>query len=68
VVGGWPYAQFRANRKDYESNYLRMLELVPQFAERLRAATRETRLAAVGDLRGFFRKPFGPGWALVGAG
>jgi flavin-dependent dehydrogenase len=66
VVGGWPYAQFEANRKDYEGNYLRMLELVPEFAERLRAATRETRLAAVGDLRGFFRKPFGPGWALVG--
>ena len=66
VVGGWPYAQFDANRKDYEGNYLRMLELVPEFAERLRAATRETRLAAVGDLRGFFRKPFGPGWALVG--
>jgi 2-polyprenyl-6-methoxyphenol hydroxylase-like FAD-dependent oxidoreductase len=66
VVGGWPYAQFQANRKDYEGNYLRMLELAPGFAERLRAATRETRLAAVGDLRGFFRKPFGPGWALVG--
>ena len=66
VVGGWPYAQFQANRKDYEGNYLRMLELAPDFAERLRGATRETRLAAVGDLRGFFRKPFGPGWALVG--
>ncbi|MEA2272487.1 MAG: hypothetical protein QOI98_1195 [Solirubrobacteraceae bacterium] len=66
VVGGWPYAQFDANRKDYEGNYLKMLDLVPEFAERLRGATRETRLSAVGDLRGFFRKPFGPGWALVG--
>jgi flavin-dependent dehydrogenase len=66
VVGGWPYVQFDANRKDYEGNYLKMLNLVPEFAERLRSATRETRLAAVGDLRGFFRKPYGPGWALVG--
>ena len=43
-----------------------MFELAPEFAERLRGAKRETRLAAVGDLRGFFRKPYGPGWALVG--
>jgi flavin-dependent dehydrogenase len=66
VVGGWPYAEFDANRKDYEGNYLRMFELVPEFAERLRDARRETRLYAAGDLRGFFRKPYGPGWALVG--
>jgi flavin-dependent dehydrogenase len=66
VVGGWPYAQFHANRKDYEGNHLKMFELAPEFAERLRGATRETRLSAVGDLRGFFRKPYGPGWALVG--
>src|SRR3954452_13041076 len=52
VVGGWPYSQFAANRKDFEANHLSMFELVPEFAERLRAATRETRLAAVGDLRG----------------
>jgi flavin-dependent dehydrogenase len=66
VVGGWPYAQFADNRKDFEGNYLRMLDLVPEFADRLSNATRETRLTAVGDLRGFFRKPYGPGWALVG--
>jgi flavin-dependent dehydrogenase len=66
VIGGWPYAQFEANKHDYEGNYLKMINLVPAFAERLCTATRETRLAAVGDLRSFFRKPYGPGWALVG--
>jgi flavin-dependent dehydrogenase len=66
VVGGWPYAQFEVNRKDYEANYLQMFDFAPAFAERLRGAHRETRLKAVGDLRGFFRKPYGPGWALVG--
>ncbi len=66
LVGGWPYAQFEANRKDYEGNHLKMFDLAPEFAERLRSATRETRLSAVGDLRSFFRKPYGPGWALVG--
>ena len=38
----------------------------PSFAERLRAATRETRIVGTGDLPNFFRKPYGPGWALVG--
>jgi flavin-dependent dehydrogenase len=66
VVGGWPYAQFAENRKDYEGNYMRMLELVPEFRERLSGATPESRLAAVGDLRGFFRKPYGQGWVLAG--
>ena len=66
VVGGWPLRAVPGQPQGLRRQLLRMLELAPQFAERLRAATRETRLAAVGDLRGFFRKPFGPGWALVG--
>ena len=66
VVGGWPFREFAENRKDYEGHYLRMFDLDPSFAERIRAATRETPLRASGDLRGFFRTPFGPGWALVG--
>lgn len=36
-----------------------------RFAERLRSAKRETRLLGA-VLRNFFRKPYGPGWALVG--
>lgn len=66
VVGGWPYDQFAENRTDYEGHYQRMLELAPTLAERLPGARRETRLFAVGDLRGFFRRPYGPGWALLG--
>lgn len=66
VVGGWPYAQFDNNRKDYEATTSPCSSWCPEFAERLRGVTRETRLSAVADLRGFFRKPHGPGWALVG--
>jgi 2-polyprenyl-6-methoxyphenol hydroxylase-like FAD-dependent oxidoreductase len=65
VAGSWPYAEFEANRGDIEANYLKMFDLEPSFAERIRGAKREARF------RGFptpneFRKPFGPGWALVG--
>ncbi len=66
VVVGWPIAQFQANRKDYEGNYLRTFELAPAFAELISRAKRETRFTGTADLPGFFRKPFGRGWVLVG--
>ena len=65
VVAGWPYAEFAANKKDVEANYLATLALVPEFAERLRGARRETRLAGA-PTPNHFTKPYGPGWALVG--
>ncbi len=65
VIAGWPFAEFEANKKDIEGNYLKTFELAPPFAERVRAARRETRFAGAA-VPNFFRKPFGPGWALVG--
>jgi 2-polyprenyl-6-methoxyphenol hydroxylase-like FAD-dependent oxidoreductase len=65
VVGGWPYSEFATNRKDIEGNYLKLFELAPEFADRLRSAKREGRLAGA-PTPNFFRKPYGPGWALVG--
>ena len=65
VIAGWPFAEFDANKHDIEGNYLRMLELAPQFADRVRAATREARYVGTAVLN-YFRKPYGPGWALVG--
>ena len=38
---------------------------MPDFAARFRAGTRETRFVGQ-SLANFMRKPFGPGWALVG--
>lgn len=65
LVVGWPYAEASAYKADVEANYLRTLELAPDFAERVRGATREDRFHG-GAVPNFFRKPFGPGWALVG--
>jgi 2-polyprenyl-6-methoxyphenol hydroxylase-like FAD-dependent oxidoreductase len=65
VIGGWPIAEFEANRKDIEGNYLKMLELAPPFADRVRAATRQARFVGTA-VPNYFRKPYGPGWALVG--
>jgi flavin-dependent dehydrogenase len=66
VVQGWPQSQFAANRKDLEGTYMKSFELAPEFAERIAQAKRETRFVGTGDLPGFFLKPYGPGWALVG--
>jgi 2-polyprenyl-6-methoxyphenol hydroxylase-like FAD-dependent oxidoreductase len=66
VVAGWPEDEFKANRGDVEGSFLRALDLEPAFAARVRAGTRETRFWGAGDLRGFFRTPYGPGWGLVG--
>jgi 2-polyprenyl-6-methoxyphenol hydroxylase-like FAD-dependent oxidoreductase len=65
LVVGWPYAEAQAYRADVEGNYLATLELAPEFAERVRAAEREEQFLG-GSITGYFRKPFGPGWALVG--
>lgn len=66
VVVGWPQDQFKANRKDVEGNYLRAFDHAPEFADQIRGATRETRFVGTADLPNFFRRPYGPGWALVG--
>jgi flavin-dependent dehydrogenase len=65
VIAGWPFAEFEANRKDIEGNYLTTLELAPSFADRVRAARREERFVGTA-VANYFRKPYGPGWALVG--
>lgn len=67
VLGvGWPIEEFHPNRSDIEGNYLAAIELDPPFAHQLRHARRESRFTGTAELGGYFRKPFGPGWALVG--
>lgn len=52
-------------RKDIEGNYLAAVRTVPEYSDRLAAATRETRFVGM-TTPNFYRKPYGPGWALVG--
>jgi flavin-dependent dehydrogenase len=62
----WPAAEFDAFRSDVEAGYTATLNLVPELAERLRQARRAERIVGSGDMPNFYRKPYGPGWALVG--
>jgi len=65
VVCGWPYAEAGTYKADVEANYLKTFELAPEFAERVKAAKRVEPFNG-GAVPNFFRKPYGPGWALVG--
>jgi 2-polyprenyl-6-methoxyphenol hydroxylase-like FAD-dependent oxidoreductase len=65
MLVGCPAGQAAAFKSDVEGNYLAAIDRVPELADRLGAATREDRFR-VGGVPNFFRKPFGPGWALVG--
>jgi flavin-dependent dehydrogenase len=65
VVAGWPIAELEANRHEVERNTLEMFEQAPAFAERIQGAHRESRFAGT-NVPNYFRKPYGPGWALVG--
>jgi flavin-dependent dehydrogenase len=62
----WPNAAFHEVRADIEGKVMQALDLVPSLAERVRGGRRSERFFGSADLPFFFRKPYGPGWALVG--
>lgn len=61
-----PVAQFPMWRADIEGCFLNTMSLVPELADRIRQGKREERFLGSANLPGYFRKPYGPGWALVG--
>jgi len=65
LLVGFPFAQGSAFRRDVEANYFEAIKRDADWADRLSSATREDRFTG-GGVPNFFRKPYGPGWALVG--
>jgi flavin-dependent dehydrogenase len=66
VFVGAPIEELSEMRRDIEGAFMRTLDLAPDFAERIRAGRRQERFYGASDLPNFYRKPYGPGWALVG--
>jgi flavin-dependent dehydrogenase len=66
VIVFWPKEEFHAVRADVERSFHAALALAPPLAERLALGERADRFYGIGDLPFYYRKPFGPGWALVG--
>ncbi|KRA37820.1 MULTISPECIES: NAD(P)/FAD-dependent oxidoreductase [unclassified Nocardioides] len=65
IVAGWPYAEAQAYKADVEGNFLKTLQMAPEFAERVATAKRESPFLG-GSVPSWFRQPYGDGWALVG--
>ena len=66
VIVFWPRKEFHAVRANVEQSFHNALALAPPLAERLAAGERAERFYGIADLPFYYRKPYGPGWALVG--
>jgi 2-polyprenyl-6-methoxyphenol hydroxylase-like FAD-dependent oxidoreductase len=66
IFVGWPVEEFPGIRSDLEGSFIAALGLVPDLEQRVRSGRRVERFYGTADLPNFFRKPYGPGWALVG--
>jgi 2-polyprenyl-6-methoxyphenol hydroxylase-like FAD-dependent oxidoreductase len=66
IYASWRAREFSAIRCGVERHLMRSLELVPDLAERVTAGERVTQYLGTNALPNFYRRPYGPGWALVG--
>lgn len=65
VAAGGPIERFHEFRRDIEANYLKIVTKVDALREQLPNLEREPFIGTA-DQPNFFRRPYGPGWALVG--
>ena len=66
IFVAWPIDEFRSVKANVETEFMKAVDLVPEFSERVRCGRREERFYGTANLPNFLRRPFGKGWALVG--
>jgi flavin-dependent dehydrogenase len=66
VFIAWDVSEFSRVRQNIGASFMKVLRQVPGLEQRIRSGRREERFYGTADLPTFFRKPYGPGWALVG--
>jgi 2-polyprenyl-6-methoxyphenol hydroxylase-like FAD-dependent oxidoreductase len=66
VATVWPATKFQEIRADIEGNVMNVHRQIPGMAERLDGTRREEKWYGTAGVPNYFRKPHGPGWALVG--
>jgi flavin-dependent dehydrogenase len=62
----WAHAEWNTYKTNVEANYRATVERMPGIAGRFRNGMREERFVGTATLPNYYRRPFGPGWALVG--
>lgn len=66
IAGVWSSKRFEEIRADVEGSLRKTLTSMPSVADRLSRAKREEKWVGTAGVANYFRKPYGPGWALVG--
>ena len=66
IAAVWPTSRFEEIRADVEGSFIKACATVETVADRLQDARRETKWLATAGVANYFRRPYGPGWALVG--
>jgi 2-polyprenyl-6-methoxyphenol hydroxylase-like FAD-dependent oxidoreductase len=62
----WASSRFEEIRADIEGHVWKALESTPGVRDRLQHARRETKWFGTAGVPNYFRRPYGPGWALIG--
>jgi 2-polyprenyl-6-methoxyphenol hydroxylase-like FAD-dependent oxidoreductase len=66
IAAAWQSHRFPEIRQDIEGNFMSVHRKYPGSAERIEAGKREDKWYGTRGVPNYFRKPHGPGWALVG--
>jgi 2-polyprenyl-6-methoxyphenol hydroxylase-like FAD-dependent oxidoreductase len=66
IVTVWPVSRFQEIRTDIEGSVRKAHASTPTVADRMQRAKREEKWMGTAGIPHYFRKPYGPGWALVG--
>ena len=66
IVGVWSSARFKEIRADIDGSFTKLFASMPSVADRMTRARREEKWVGTAGMPNYFRRPYGPGWALVG--
>jgi hypothetical protein len=66
VFVAWPATSLKETRADVDRHVMAALDAIDGLGDRIRSGRRAERLYGATDLPNLLRKPWGPGWTLVG--
>ncbi len=66
IYTAYPITKFQEVRKNIEASFWESIDALPKLAERVHNGHMAERFYGTADLPAFYRRPYGPGWALVG--
>ena len=66
IYTAYPVGWFAEVRGDIEGRFWRTMDALPELAERVHKGRQAERFFGTADLPAFYRKAYGPGWALAG--